>query len=256
MQGVILVGGLGTRLKEIREKLCNGCPKPMVPVKAHDGKYYPLVEYAMSNLYTQGVREFVFIDGFKGDEIRNHFENGRNFGIDVAYSSAGKNAELNTGAALKMASSYITDNFFLSCGDVYVEHSIENLVNGFTDSKNVVRMSVYSNMATLSDTNTNVGLDKNGNVTEYSREGVNQNEVYISGVDTGLLLMTEDVFDYIMNDNKERIAEDLYPRLIGFKNIDGNVTEGPFYDVGTPARYNVFSELAISGIVKPISLLK
>ena len=60
MQVVVLMGGLGTRLKEYTKN----CPKSMVEV---EGK--PFFDYQLNLMVKQGFKKFLFLVGFGGEQI-------------------------------------------------------------------------------------------------------------------------------------------------------------------------------------------
>ena len=72
-----MAGGKGTRLASITK---NEVPKPMVDIL---GK--PLLERQVEVLKKNGITDIIFVIGFLGNVIRNHFEDGSSFGIHADY---------------------------------------------------------------------------------------------------------------------------------------------------------------------------
>ena len=66
MKVVILAGGFGTRLSEYTDSI----PKPMVPIGG-----IPIIEHIMNHYSNYGYKEFYLALGYKGEIIRNYFEN-------------------------------------------------------------------------------------------------------------------------------------------------------------------------------------
>ena len=73
---VILAGGKGTRLAEIRSDV----PKPMMPVL---GK--PLLAYQIDLLKAHGFTKVWLIVNHLYEHIEAYFANGENFGIEINY---------------------------------------------------------------------------------------------------------------------------------------------------------------------------
>ena len=72
-----IAGGRGERLKPITDDL----PKSMVPV---DGR--PLIERQAAWFVSQGVTDVVFLCGYLGEKIQDHFQDGARFGFRAHYS--------------------------------------------------------------------------------------------------------------------------------------------------------------------------
>ena len=77
MFALILAGGKGERLRPLTDSL----PKPMVPVC---GK--PILQHQVEWLKTAGITDVVFLAGYRWEAIRDHFGDGREFGIRATYS--------------------------------------------------------------------------------------------------------------------------------------------------------------------------
>ena len=60
-QVVVLGGGLGSRI----ESVAGGRPKALVPILGE-----PFAHHQMRLLASQGIREIVYVIGFRGDQIR------------------------------------------------------------------------------------------------------------------------------------------------------------------------------------------
>src|ERR1043166_4772379 len=107
MQMVILAGGLGTRLGEMTKNI----PKSMVPVL---GK--PFLQHQIELASGQGIERFLLCIGHYGEQIKDYFQDGAKFGVQISYSEEG-NKLLGTGGALKHAAAYLEEQFFLMWGE-------------------------------------------------------------------------------------------------------------------------------------------
>jgi len=97
VQAVILVGGLGTRLRP----LTNTAPKSMVTVDDR-----PFLAHLLELLGNNGIIDVVLCIGYLGDQIREYLRDGRKFGMKIRYSEE-KGELLGTGGALKRAEDYL-----------------------------------------------------------------------------------------------------------------------------------------------------
>ncbi|MFA7209533.1 MAG: nucleotidyltransferase family protein [Parcubacteria group bacterium] len=116
MQVVILAAGRGKRM----EDLTNGIPKPMLKIK---GK--PILEHKI-NALPREIKEIVFVVGYYGEYIMNHFKRYFN-GRKVTYVFQ---TDLNgTGGALFLARSVLKDRFLVMMGDdLYHKKDIKALI--------------------------------------------------------------------------------------------------------------------------------
>ncbi len=90
MFALILAGGQGERLRPLTDTV----PKPMVPVC---GK--PILSHQVEWLQGAGVTDVVFLAGYRWEVIRDHFEDGRRFGIRAHYSV--EDTPLGRGGAIR-----------------------------------------------------------------------------------------------------------------------------------------------------------
>lgn len=126
MKGVILAGGLGTRLYP----LTHATNKHLLPV--YDK---PMIHYPVQTLISAGIEEILVVVGgpHAGDFIRV-LKNGKEFGIkhlEYAYQDAGDGGIAD---ALKLAEDYAdTDSIAVILGDNCTDADISNEVRNFKE---------------------------------------------------------------------------------------------------------------------------
>lgn len=116
---VILVGGLGTRLRSVVPNL----PKPMAPINGR-----PFLEYQLDYWIAQGVSRFVLSAAYRNEIITNHF--GGNYkGVEIDYVI--EKEPLGTGGALLLATEKVNndESFLLLNGDTYFAADLKALVS-------------------------------------------------------------------------------------------------------------------------------
>ncbi|MFA5993593.1 MAG: nucleotidyltransferase family protein [Parcubacteria group bacterium] len=116
MQVVILAAGRGKRMQD----LTKGVPKPMLKIK---GK--PILEHKI-NALPKEITEIVFVVGYYGEHIMNHFKRTFN-GRKITYVFQ---TNLNgTGGALFLARGVLQDKFMVMFGDdLYQTKDIKKLL--------------------------------------------------------------------------------------------------------------------------------
>ena len=119
MFALILAGGKGERLRPLTDSL----PKPMVPVC---GK--PILEHQVTWLKAGGVTDVVFLGGYRWEAIKDHFGDGKDFGINAHYSV--EDSPLGRGGAIKAGFPMIPDTentVAVLNGDVLTAETLANI---------------------------------------------------------------------------------------------------------------------------------
>ena len=89
LQAVIMAGGFGTRLLPLTQDL----PKPMLPIGDR-----PLMELMIDELRRSGIRRVNVTTHYLPEKIKDHFGDGREFGIELNYVT--EESPLGTAGAL------------------------------------------------------------------------------------------------------------------------------------------------------------
>ncbi|MFP3910074.1 MAG: bifunctional sugar-1-phosphate nucleotidylyltransferase/acetyltransferase [Archaeoglobaceae archaeon] len=110
MQAVILAAGEGQRLWPFTANK----PKVMIRVA---GK--PILEYVVNALKDTGIFDIVMVVGYRKERIKDYFEDGSDFGVDITYVE--QNKQLGTAHALKQAEKHVKDSFVVLPGDNIVD---------------------------------------------------------------------------------------------------------------------------------------
>lgn len=117
-QAIILCGGLGARLRPLTDKL----PKPMVLVNGR-----PFLHHLLEQLSEQGIRRFVLLIGYLGEQISSYFGNGSQYGWQISYSHGP--VEWDTGRRVWEARTQFDDRFLLLYSDNFVQFNLRRLLN-------------------------------------------------------------------------------------------------------------------------------
>ena len=105
---IILVGGLGTRLRPLTDTL----PKPLLPIKNK-----PTMQHIIENLQRHNITNIILSIGYKADTIKEYFQDNPIPNISIQYIY--ENEPLGTGGAVKAATKDLPQNqpFILAWGD-------------------------------------------------------------------------------------------------------------------------------------------
>ncbi|MFT7860916.1 MAG: nucleotidyltransferase family protein [Sulfurimonas sp.] len=128
---VLMVGGLGTRLRPLTEDT----PKPMLKVGNR-----PILETIILNFKQYGFEEFILSVNYKADIVKSYFGNGERFGVDIAYVSEEK--RMGTAGALSLMKEHLTEPFFVMNGDLLTNVNFEHFLNFHHENSSVATMAV------------------------------------------------------------------------------------------------------------------
>jgi len=124
MKAVILAAGLGQRLKP----LTNNMSKSMIPVC---GK--PILEYIISELIDCGFNDFCLVVGHEQESIKNYFQNGNTFGIQIQYI---EQKELKgTAHAIMLTKDFVgNEPFLVYLSDTIIPEGLSKIINKMKNS--------------------------------------------------------------------------------------------------------------------------
>lgn len=132
MQAIILSGGKGERLSPFT----NDCPKVMLKI---EGK--SIVEYQLEWLIKHKVQRIIFACGYLCNVIKDHFGDGKRFGIKIDYSI--EDEPLGRGGAVKHAwdKSLGEEQIIVTNGDICTGMNLDSAIeahNAQRKSKGII----------------------------------------------------------------------------------------------------------------------
>ncbi|WP_342771841.1 sugar phosphate nucleotidyltransferase, partial [Methanoculleus sp. UBA45] len=110
MQCVVLAAGEGKRMRPLTARR----PKVMLPIANR-----PMMEHLVLAARDAGITDFIFVVGYCEREIRNHFGDGSDFGVRIAYVT--QRHQLGTADALRATAGLVGDRFLLLNGDMVLK---------------------------------------------------------------------------------------------------------------------------------------
>ena len=228
MQVVVLMGGLGTRLKDYTK----ACPKSLVDV---NGK--PFFSYQLELLRAWGFKNFLFLIGYKADMIEEYFKDGSDFGVSIKYCYDGEKL-LGTGGAVRRAYDYLEDDFILIYGDSFMDIDYEETVYRYIKGKeNGARalMTVLCNNNRFDKSNVVMdGLE----LKLYDKHNPTPEMDYI---DYGVCVYEKSLFEDYEEGEAFDIAKIQHELSIKGQMVAQIVTKR-FYEIGSPESLAEFKE--------------
>ncbi len=230
MQLVILAGGLATRLFPLTSKV----PKSMLEINKR-----PFLEYQLELLKEYEIKDVLLCLGYKGELIKNHFGDGKKFGVNLSYSFDGEKL-LGTAGALKKAYKILNDNFILMYGDSYLPYDYWKIEEAFKNSEKLSLMVVYKNQNRFDKSNILIADDL---VKVYDKTLKGENLEYI---DAGLSILKKEVLSLVPEDEPFDLQE-LYKTLISEQEMLAYEVKQRFYQIGSLEGLEEFKNLVEKG---------
>lgn len=131
-QAVFLCGGFGTRLRPIT----NTIPKPIVPI---NGK--PFLYYLLKQLVNHGIKRFLLLTGYKGDQISRYFGNGEKWGWEISYSHG--SVEWSTCRRIWEAKDALDAYFLLCYSDNFLQINLEDLYKRWVENNSILTAHIF-----------------------------------------------------------------------------------------------------------------
>lgn len=230
MQVVVLMGGLGTRLKEYTKQ----CPKALVDVA---GK--PFFDYQLDLLCAWGFTKYLFLIGYHAEMIEEHYGDGSNRNISIQYCYDGEKL-LGTGGAVRRAYDFLEEDFILIYGDSFMDIDYVETVYRYDLGKSKgcrALMTVLKNHNCFDKSNV---IMKDGELVLYDKHNPVPEMDYI---DYGVCAYEKSLFA----DYEENVAFDIAEiqnRLSCEGKLMPQIVTKRFYEIGSPESLKEFTEYA------------
>lgn len=224
MKAVILIGGMGTRLRPLT---CHK-PKPLLPIANK-----PFLEYQFQLLRRHGIREVVLCVAYLSHEFENHFGSGSRWGLKLRYVH--EKEPLGTGGAIRNAAKYLDGAAVILNGDILTDIDLKTMIKQHAANGALVTIG----LSRVKDP-TMFGLvetDKKGRILSFI-EKPSWDEVTCNTVNAGIYVFERKAVNMIPPGINFSVERGLFPSLLNQKYpIYGFVNKGYWLDIGTIDKY-------------------
>ncbi|MCK4844522.1 MAG: NTP transferase domain-containing protein, partial [Candidatus Heimdallarchaeota archaeon] len=246
MKAVILAGGKGIDLHPLTQTR----PKPMIMLL---GK--PLLEYLIVELKEVGLTDILIVTGYKGEQIRNHFKKGRDFGVTIQYVEQGEKEGIE--AALVAAEESVNNDteFLLLFGDIVSENGlIQRTLNAYENTQADMAMAL-----TLQGDKGDFGIVEIDSMGFVKKAGLKEERTTSSGnyIDAGCFVIRSDILEDIKKGKS--LTQAINTRIESGAKVAAAIWEKEWYDIGKPwniiqANMMLLSKVQESRISKGVKL--
>lgn len=224
MKAVILVGGLGTRLRPLT---CN-TPKPMIPIVNR-----PFIEHMLLRLKSQGIDEVILAVQYLADQFRSTLGDGSHLGLKVHVVEEPE--PRGTAGAVKNVEHMLEGTTFVFNGDVITDLDLQDMLAFHRGHGGKATISL-----TPVDDPTQFGLvemDEQKRILRFL-EKPRPEDIRTNLVNAGSYIIEADVFRYVPPNEYFMFERGLFPVLL--QTGDGMFGYGSrayWSDIGKPQTY-------------------
>jgi NDP-sugar pyrophosphorylase family protein len=237
MKALILIGGMGTRLRPLT---CH-TPKPLLPIINR-----PFLEYQFELLKKHGIKEVILCVAYLPHEFENYFGDGKKWGLKLHYVH--EKEPLGTGGAIRNAAEYINEPTLIFNGDILTDIDLTKMLQYHRQNRAFITIAL-----TRVKDPTIYGLvetDKNGRIERFL-EKPSWDEVTCNTINAGMYLFEPGVLGYIPEGVNFSVERGLFPNLLSQGiGLYGYAFNGYWLDIGTVDKFMQAHRDVMDGCVK------
>ena len=221
---MVLAGGFGTRLRT----LVTDVPKPLAPVY---GK--PFIAHLLEHWVEQGIKEFIFLLHFEAHKIENilaELLSKKRFS-DIKIDVIVEASPLGTGGAILNAVTELTinDSFLVVNADTWLGRGFEEISSARPCALAAVSVPNSQRYGSLK-------IDRN-KVISFKEKSASAGAGYVN---SGLYHLLPEVFNGFEVGSNFSIENEVFPKLVSYKQLRVIKLKEDFIDIGVPEDYLKF----------------
>lgn len=225
MRAVVLVGGLGTRLRP----LTLSTPKQMLPIVNR-----PMIEHVLGHLAAHGIDDAVLSTGYRADAFSEAYPDGVCAGVRLHYAIEPE--PLDTAGAIRFAAvdAGIDERFVVVNADVLTDLDIAELLR-FHEARGAEATIALHRVEDPSAFGV-VPTDADGRVVAFV-EKPPPGEAPTDLINAGTYILEPSMIDRIPSGRRVSVEREIFPATVadgGLYAMDGRTY---WIDTGTPQQY-------------------
>ena len=224
MKAVILVGGLGTRLRPLT---CN-TPKPMIPLLNQ-----PFIEHVLENLREQGIDEVILAVQYLAERFREALGDGSRLGLKVHVMEEPE--PRGTAGAVKNNEHMLDGTTFVFNGDVLTDLDLQAMLQFHREKKSKLTIAL-----TPVEDPSAFGLvetDQSGHIRRFV-EKPRPDEITTNFINAGTYILEPELLRYIPPAQYYMFERGLFPVVLQTGDaMYGYPSRAYWTDIGKPQAY-------------------
>ncbi|HEX6196255.1 MAG TPA: NDP-sugar synthase [Jiangellaceae bacterium] len=238
MEAILLVGGLGTRMRPLTDNL----PKPLLPVAG-----VPLIEHQIVRAREAGVDHVVLATSFRAAAFTDVVGDGARLGVRVSYAE--EDEPLGTGGAIRNAAAKLEsapgDPVLVFNGDIIDGHDIAGQVAWHVSEG--ADVTLYLTRVDDPRAYGCVPTDEAGRVTAFHEK---MPQPVTDQINAGCYVFGRSVIDEIPAGRVVSVERETFPEMLNAgRTLLGHVESVYWRDLGTPDAYVRGSADVVRGLV-------
>ncbi|ABU59333.1 nucleotidyltransferase family protein [Roseiflexus castenholzii] len=224
MKAVILVGGLGTRLRPLT---CN-TPKPMIPLVNQ-----PFIVHVLENLRNQGIDEVILCVQYLADRFREALGDGSVLGLKIHVIEEPE--PLGTAGAVKNVEHMLDGSTFVFNGDVLTDLDLRAMLAFHRErgSKLTIALTPVEDPTAYGL----VEMDETGHIRRFM-EKPRVDEITSNLINAGTYIIEPELFRYVPPKQHYMFERGLFPVVLQTRDpMYGYPSPAYWTDIGTPSAY-------------------
>jgi glucose-1-phosphate cytidylyltransferase len=251
MKVVILCGGFGTRIRDVKDDI----PKPMIPI----GRF-PILWHIMKYYASFGHREFILCLGYKSTVIKDFFLNydahTKDFTIELGRKDeisfhtvhdeldwkvtlAETGLDAMTGSRIKQIQKYIgNENFMLTYGDGVGDIDLDSLSRFHQQHGRILTVTGVRPPGRFGEL-----VHADGVITEFNEKP----QAAGGRISGGFFVARPDIFDYLIDDEKLVFEQEPIRNLVNDRQLMVFEHDGFWQPMDTSREYQLLNLLYAKG---------
>ncbi|MCP4569493.1 MAG: NTP transferase domain-containing protein [FCB group bacterium] len=224
MKAIIMAGGFGTRLRP----LTINTPKPMVPIGN-----LPMMEHVVNLLKRHGFDEIVSLLFFQSDVIKDHFRDGRKFGVKMEYLQPDQ--DFGTAGAVRHAADFCNETVLVISGDVLTDFDLTSAFRFHQEKEGdaTILLTRMENPLAFGI----VITDADNRITRFM-EKPSWGEMFSDTINTGVYILEPKTVRLIPPKTNFDFSQNLFPVMLQKNmNLLGKIATGYWRDIGNIDEY-------------------
>lgn len=236
MKVVIMAGGKGTRIASVNADI----PKPMIRIC---GK--PILQHQIECLRGQGYVDIILVIGHLGYVIKDYFQDGSKFGVQVSYIM--EEEPLGTAGALYYLKNIVVEDFLLINGDIIFDVNIKRFHAAHKQNDGLATILTHPNSHPY---DSGIIVTETGDRVSRWLNKEDDRGWYKNRVNAGLHMLSPDILKLFDEPVKKDLDRDILKPLIERGALYAYHSPEYVKDMGTPDRYHAVSHDIQMGLVK------
>ena len=237
MQLLIMAGGKGTRIQSVN----NVVPKPMIEIA---GK--PVLEHQINFFARYGIKNIFLSVGYLGNVIKNYFQDGSKFGVNISYIE--EKEPMGTAGALKLIPAH-SESLLLVNGDILFDFDLNRMIEYHKQKKADITLFTHPNQHPYDSSI--IDADGNGQIVKWLNKEDPRTDAP-NRVNAGIHIINFAALDFnsaVWKNAKVDLDRDILKPNISKKKIFAYDSPEYVKDMGTPERLRQVESDFKAGIV-------